>query len=45
MYNTLKVRGMCFQVTVKDYENSQLVNKSPKKYSTNFDIKGNVMKI
>lgn len=31
MYNTLKVCDMCFQVAVKEYENSQLVKKSTKK--------------
>lgn len=45
MYNTLKVCDMCFQVTVKEYENSQLVKKSTKKiYSINYDLKGNLMK-
>lgn len=45
MYNTLKACDMCFQVAVKEYENSQLVKKSTKKkYSTNYDLKGNLMK-
>lgn len=30
MYNTLKVCGMSFQVTVKEYENSQLMKKKYK---------------
>lgn len=35
---------MCFQVTVKEYENSRLVTKSTKtKYSTNYDLKGSHM--
>lgn len=40
MYNTLRVGGMYFQVTVKEYENRQLVKKT--KYSTSYDLKGNV---
>lgn len=40
MYNTLRVGGMCFQVTVKEYENRQLVKKT--KYSTSYDHKRNV---
>lgn len=34
---------MCFHVTVKEYENSQIVKRSTPKYSTEYDLKGNLM--